>query len=209
MRCAVRRRDCISSNRRNDIAAITWRISKSESAATFVANTGDWPRSATQSIPIVFAIGSLVGQAPARRRWPALRQVGRRGPLRGDLAPAVDEGPAAHLDQRMMEGVSKYKERVRATILAPFSFAPPSWGSSRSGRPPCCRSCRSQKLPKRADSRSSRRPAGDWVVIGIVARAIRPIDRSEKTNVCARRVRSNFIITGLARTFACFSSFVP
>jgi hypothetical protein len=65
----------------------------------------------------------LVGQAPARRRWPALRQVGRRGPLRGDLAPAVDEGPAAHLDQRMMEGLSKYKERVRATILAPFSFA--------------------------------------------------------------------------------------
>jgi hypothetical protein len=36
----------------------------------------------------------------------------------------VDEEPAAHLDQRMIPGVndSKYKERARATILAPFSF---------------------------------------------------------------------------------------
>ena len=66
----------------------------------------------------------LVGQAPARGRRPALHQAGRRDPLRGSLPPAVDEGPAAHLDQRMIQGVndSKYKERVRATILAPFSF---------------------------------------------------------------------------------------
>ncbi len=44
----------------------------------------------------------LVGQAPARRRWPDLRQIGRRRPLRGSLPPAVDEGPAAHLDQRII-----------------------------------------------------------------------------------------------------------
>jgi hypothetical protein len=63
----------------------------------------------------------LVGQAAPRRRWPALRQVGRRGPLRGVLSPAVDEGPAAHLDQRMIQGVkdNKYQECVRANILAP------------------------------------------------------------------------------------------
>src|SRR6266404_6344018 len=68
----------------------------------------------------------LVGQAAARRRRPALRQVGRCRPLRGSLPPAVDEGPAAHLDERMINGVndSKCKERVRATILAPFSFRP-------------------------------------------------------------------------------------
>jgi hypothetical protein len=65
----------------------------------------------------------LVGEAPARWRRPALRQIGRRGPLRGDLPPAVDEGPAAHLDQRILsEVIATYKERVRATILAPFLF---------------------------------------------------------------------------------------
>jgi hypothetical protein len=33
----------------------------------------------------------------------------------------VDEGPAAHLDQRMIQGVkdNKYQECVRANILAP------------------------------------------------------------------------------------------
>jgi hypothetical protein len=45
----------------------------------------------------------LAGQAPPRRRWAALHQAGRRDPLRGELPPAVDEGPAAHLDQRMMQ----------------------------------------------------------------------------------------------------------
>jgi hypothetical protein len=35
----------------------------------------------------------------------------------------VDEGPAAHLDQRILsEVIATYKERVRATILAPFLF---------------------------------------------------------------------------------------
>jgi hypothetical protein len=49
----------------------------------------------------------LAGQASPRRRWPALWQVGRRGPLRGSLPPAVDEGAAAHLDQRVLRTDSK------------------------------------------------------------------------------------------------------
>src|SRR5712664_1363265 len=55
----------------------------------------------------------LVGQAPPRRRWPALRQVGRRGPLRGDLPPAVDEEPAAHLDQRILSELTAKIPRAR------------------------------------------------------------------------------------------------
>jgi len=37
----------------------------------------------------------------------------------------VDEGPAAHLDQRMIQGAndSKYEGRVRAKILAAFLLA--------------------------------------------------------------------------------------
>jgi hypothetical protein len=55
----------------------------------------------------------LVGQAPPRRRWPALRQVGRRGPLRGDLPSAVDEEPAAHLDQRILSELTEKIPRAR------------------------------------------------------------------------------------------------
>src|SRR5438309_2020466 len=44
----------------------------------------------------------LAREAAPRRRWAAVCQVRRRGSLHRRLAPAMDESPAAHVDQRMI-----------------------------------------------------------------------------------------------------------
>ena len=66
----------------------------------------------------------LAGQAAACRRWAALRQAGRRGPLRGDLAATVDEGPAAHLNERVVIAVQVVPDSkgAKAKSFALFSF---------------------------------------------------------------------------------------
>ena len=65
----------------------------------------------------------LAGQAAACRRWAALHQAGRRDPLRGSLPSAVDEGPAAHLDQRLMQSkLMANAKRAWVTTLALVSF---------------------------------------------------------------------------------------
>jgi hypothetical protein len=64
----------------------------------------------------------LAGQASPRRRWPTLCQIGRRSPLRGDLPPAMDEGPAAHLDQRVLRTDSKILRARGGNTLTPSSF---------------------------------------------------------------------------------------
>jgi hypothetical protein len=59
-----------------------------------------------------------------------------------------------------------------------------SWANPPWAEPPCYRSCRSQELPEQAFRKLPL--AADWVVIGIVARAVRRMNQSENTNVMSR-----------------------